>query len=708
MASSSIFSTLVAVLALVIPSAPVASAAEATTGAILSASRPGSIPGRYIVALNAQPGVEPVAGRAQRLAERYGGTVGFVYRTALHGFSVAASTEQARRIAADPRVAYVQADTMVGVADVQTNPPWGLDRIDERGLVLNKTYEHDFSGRAVTAYVVDTGIRTTHQDFGGRASVGVDTTGGNGQDCNGHGTHVAGIVGGAAHGVAKNVDLVAVRVLGCNGSGTAAALVAGLDWIASRPLRPAVVNLSLGGVANRAVDDAVNRVVGTGVAVVVAAGNANTDACADSPARVPAAITVGATDSGDRRDASSNWGTCVALFAPGADILSTFNTDDRATKTLTGTSMAAPHVSGVVARYLTLNPLATPQQVRTVLTSNATVNQVHDPGNGSPNLLVHSDLPDLPRPGSSALVRYSGHMDIFAVGADNQVWTRWWDRTTGWSDRGRIGTVTAATTRTAVTAVARHPDQMDLFVTDAAGRVWTTWWGTDPDQRQRWHDWFPITGGASPDAPGATVAVVARAPDLMDLFVTDAKGQVLTSWWGKGLDDPHPRWHDWFPLTNGDPNPAAPGAPVSVVARNPELMDLFVTNSKGQVLTTWFSPDPDPRWHDWFAITNGIAEPAAPGAPVSVVARNPGHMDLFTTDPKGQVLTNWFSPDPQSRWHNWFAITNGNPQPATPSATIAAVSRYANQMDLFTPDHSGSVDSNWWHDGLDWATWFEL
>lgn len=146
---------------------------------------------------------------------------------------------------------------------------------------------------------------------------------------------------------------------------------------------------------------------------------------------------------------------------------------------------------------------------------------------------------------------------------------------------------------------------------------------------------------------------------------------------------------------------------MSVVARNPQLIDLFVTDTKGHVLTNWFSPDPQSRWHDWFAITNGIAEPAAPGAPVSVVARNPGQMDLFTTDLKGQVLTNWFNPDPQSRWHNWFAIINGNPQPATPSATIAAVSRYANQMDLFAPDHGGSVDSNWWHDSLAWATWFD-
>lgn len=516
-------SILVAVLALIISSAPIISAAEATTGAILSASGPGSVLGRYIVVLNAEPGVEPVA--------------------------------------------------------------------------------------------VDTGIRTTHVDFGGRAGVGVDTVGGDGQDCNGHGTHVAGTVGGAAHGVAKNVDLVAVRVLGCNGSGTTAAVVAGLDWIASRPLRPAVVNLSVGSAANRALDDAVNRVIGTGVPVVVSAGNANTDACADSPARVPAAITVGATDSGDHRAAFSNWGTCVALFAPGVDILSTFNIDDRATETLTGTSMAAPHVAGVVARYLTLNPLATPQQVTTVLKRNATANQVRDPGNGSPNLLVHSELPDLSRPGSSALVRYPGHMDIFAVGADNQVWTRWWDRTTGWSDRGRIGTVTAATTRTAVTAVARHPDQMDLFVTDAAGRVWTTWWGTDPDQRQRWHDWFPIKGGATPDAPGATVAVVARAPDLMDLLVTDAKGQVLTNWWGKGLDDPQPRWHDWFSLTKADPNLAAPGAPASVVARNPGQMDLFVTNAKGEVLTNWFSPDPDPRWHDWFASPTESASPPHPAQP---------------------------------------------------------------------------------------------
>ncbi|ALO08535.1 Peptidase S8 and S53 [Streptomyces venezuelae] len=326
-----------------------------------------------------------------------GATPKHVYRSALKGFSTTMSQARAARLAADPRVAYVEQDATVRVADTQTGATWGLDRIDQRDLPLSTTYTYDTTASNVTAYIIDTGIRTSHGEFGGRASVGTDTVGGgqNGQDCQGHGTHVAGTVGGAKYGVAKGVKLVAVRVLDCNGSGTTAGVIAGVDWVTANAVKPAVANMSLGGGANASLDDAVRRSIASGVTYAVAAGNGNflglpAKACNYSPARVAEAITVGATDSADKRASFSNYGTCVDLFAPGVSVTSAWKDNDTATNTISGTSMAAPHTAGVAALYLAANPAATPAQVGTALVNNATSGKVQDPRSGSPNKLLHS------------------------------------------------------------------------------------------------------------------------------------------------------------------------------------------------------------------------------------------------------------------------------------------------------------------------------
>jgi subtilisin family serine protease len=319
------------------------------------------------------------------------------YRSVLECFSTTTSRAKAAELAADPRVAYVEQNSTVRLNETQANATWGLDRVDQRNLPLSKSYTYNTSASNVNAYIIDTGIRTSHSEFGGRASVGTDTVGGgqNGQDCQGHGTHVAGTVGGKTYGVAKGVKLIAVRVLDCSGSGTTAGVIAGVDWVTANAKKPAVANMSLGGSANTSLDNAVKKSIASGVSYAIAAGNGNiiglpANACNYSPARVPEAITVGATDSSDRRASFSNYGTCLDLFAPGVNITSAWKDNDTATNTISGTSMATPHTVGVAALYLSTHATATPAQVRDALVNNATSGKVQDPRTGSPNKLLYS------------------------------------------------------------------------------------------------------------------------------------------------------------------------------------------------------------------------------------------------------------------------------------------------------------------------------
>jgi subtilisin family serine protease len=274
----------------------------------------------------------------------------------------------------------------------QNNATWGLDRIDQRNLPLSGTYTYDVSGSGVRAYIIDTGIHYSHNEFGGRASFGYDALGGDGSDCNGHGTHVAGTVGGTVYGVAKNVALYAVRVLNCSGSGTTSGVIAGVDWVRNNAIKPAVANMSLGGGASTSLDNAVSNAIASGVTFAVAAGNSSANACNYSPARVASALTVGSTTSSDSRSSFSNFGSCLDLFAPGSSITSAWRTSNTATNTISGTSMASPHVAGVAALYLSIsgNSGASPSTVASAIINNATTGVVGNAGSGSPNRLLHS------------------------------------------------------------------------------------------------------------------------------------------------------------------------------------------------------------------------------------------------------------------------------------------------------------------------------
>lgn len=360
------------------PSAAVADRVDVEPAAVSAQDAGEVIPGQYIVVFKSH--VADAKGKAKEKTSKHNGILKHTYGAALKGFAAELTEAAAADLARDPDVAYVEQDqVMHATAGVESGATWGLDRIDQRARPVDGLYHWSNDGTGITAYIIDTGILLSHSEFGGRASTGYDavTAGGSAIDCNGHGTHVSGTVGGTTYGVAKNVRLVAVRVLDCGGSGTNSGVIAGVDWVTSHHATPAVANMSLGGGASTALDNAVANSIASGVTYGIAAGNGNfvgiaQDACKTSPARVAAAITVGAADAADKKASWSNYGNCVDLFAPGVNITSSWYTSTTATNTISGTSMATPHVVGVAALYLQSNPGATPQQVRDALYANTT------------------------------------------------------------------------------------------------------------------------------------------------------------------------------------------------------------------------------------------------------------------------------------------------------------------------------------------------
>ncbi|MEV0188010.1 S8 family peptidase [Kitasatospora purpeofusca] len=383
-------------------------AAAATT---VAAGPPAAGPqtGRYLVVFEDGPqpfpgtaaaapaGEATVAAVADRLARTHGGTVRAVFDTAVHGYAAEMTPAEARRVAADPMVATVEPDGIQHLAQAPGSEraasvaSWGLDRIDQRDLPLDGAYTAPNTASDVTVYVVDSGLRTTHSQFGGRATIGVDLVGDgrNGGDCLGHGTHVAGTIGGKDYGVAKGVRLVSVRVTPCNNSIPTSSIVSAADWITRNAVKPAVVNMSINGGVSPTEDKAIRNSIASGVTWVVSSGNQNADACRNSPGDIAEALVVNNSTSADERRSDSDWGSCTDLFAPGTDITSAWNSGDNDSHRLTGTSMAAPHVAGAAALYLSAHPGATPAQVQDALIKAASTGKVTKAGTNTPNRLLY-------------------------------------------------------------------------------------------------------------------------------------------------------------------------------------------------------------------------------------------------------------------------------------------------------------------------------
>ncbi|GAA2141394.1 S8 family peptidase [Glycomyces algeriensis] len=364
-----------------------ATAAEArpAQGQIVGEDAAGAIAGEYLVVLedgtSVSTAVKSIEG--EEVVETFG---------EVDAFLMEASESEAKELAAEDGVAFVEQNAVVSISATQANATWGLDRIDQRNRPLSGTYTYNYTGRGVHAYIVDTGINATHTEFTGSVGNGYDFVSNDStpQDGNGHGTHVAGTIGGTIYGVAKDVTLHGVRVLNNSGSGTTAGVVNGINWVAANAIKPAVANMSLGGGYSAALNNAVTAAVNSGVTFVVAAGNENQNACNVSPASAPAAITVGATTSTDARASYSNFGSCLDVFAPGSSITSAWRTSNTSTNTISGTSMASPHVAGAVALYLQANPGASTSAVASWITGNATTGVVTGAGSGSPNRLLYT------------------------------------------------------------------------------------------------------------------------------------------------------------------------------------------------------------------------------------------------------------------------------------------------------------------------------
>ena len=363
--------------------------APVSTGSAPTFAASEQIPGRFIITLRDDAD-------ASAVARAHGVSPDFVYSTVLNGFAGSMSEAARSGLLRDARVLRVEQDGLAYKTTTQSGATWGLDRIDQRALPLSSTYTYNNTGAGVTVYIIDTGIRFAHNEFGGRAVSGFDAVdGGTADDCDGHGTHVAGTVGGATYGVAKGVQLVAVRVLDCSGSGTLSGVIAGMDWVAANASGPSVANLSLGAGANSSVDDATRRMIASGVATAIAAGNGNRggrqqDACGYSPARVAEGMTIGSTTSSDSKSSWSNYGPCVDFFAPGSSITSAGHTSNTAVVSMSGTSMASPHVAGAAALYLQSNGTASPQQVRDALYAATTKGVVTNSSTANNHLLFTS------------------------------------------------------------------------------------------------------------------------------------------------------------------------------------------------------------------------------------------------------------------------------------------------------------------------------
>ncbi len=634
---------------------------------------------QYIVVLKDQAvRADRIGAAATGLVHAYGGTVLHTYDKALHGFSLTVNEAAARRMGADSSVAYVEQVQRLRPSDTQVSPPsWGLDRIDQAYWPTDDRYTYPTVASNVTAYIVDSGIRFSHQDFGGRAVNGFDPFAGTGQDCIGHGTHVAGTVGGTTAGVAKGVRLVSVRVFDCQGNGNTDTVLAGLNYILSDPAapRPAVANMSLGGVADQALDDAVTNVINAGIPVIAAAGNSNDFTCDFSPARVPAVVTVGAVDRGDLRAEFSNWGTCNDLYAPGVDIVSTTTLNDTALVPMSGTSMAAPHVTGAAALLLAQQPTLTPAQVQKTLVSTTNkshrildINGANPPPGPPPAGSWHTASP--PAVGTTTrptVVSNGARQDMFvassAPGHPVLHATRNGGDWSGWESLG------GATVGNPIAAWSSG-DRLDLFVTGSDSSIWHQW-----QDHTGWHVWEPLGGLTKAD-----LVVVSPEPGSLDLFAIGADSGV----WHRTFDG-----YVWGGWDNFGGRTQGHNFSVTVDPANGGER-VFVQGGDGAVYYRYFD---QAFIYPWQGIGGQVRWD------VKAVTTSDGKIDVFAP---GGDSTVWHRRWDGSVWLPWDQLGG-----TTIGGGFEAVAWDAGLVDLFVVGTDDRVWTRHWNNST-WSAWTQL
>jgi subtilisin family serine protease len=677
--------TLVVAAALAMAALPAAAHAAPLTpaapaGKLVTRPAASAIADSYIVVFKDRPSIRTkgrVAKTARELAARHRGQLRHTYGSAVRGFSVTLSEANARELAADPRVAFVEQDGRVRVSATQTNAEWGLDRIDQRALPLNGGYRYGPPTNNVSAYLIDTGILTTHTEFGGRARHGFDFVDGDGDatDCHGHGTHVAGTLGGATFGVAKDVTLYSLRVFDCTGTGTWAGVISAVDWVTANATKPAVANMSLSGGPSDALDAAVARSVAAGITYVVAAGNDNADACGTSPARVPGAITVGATTSTDSRASYSNYGACLDMFAPGSSVTSASSTGTSARATRSGTSMAAPHVAGAAALYLGANPLATPVEVAGALARAATRDIVTNPGAASPNMLLYVDGSASPSAlrAAPALTSTNGGLDLFwGEGNANAVRHQRY-RNGSWRTPTSLGGVwatgpgAAAEAKTGKVVVAAVKANGTVWIRSLSAGTWSAWsslGGRTSGASQpavaslgagafavvirgsgdaafarflrggKWGPWTSLGGTlSSPPAaaglPGGSLLVAAVGADSSVSVKTVSAGGAQSPW-----------------SSAGGGTTTTPGLAVDSASGT---WNLFLRGSDGAARHRAYDPA-SASWNAWSSLGGTLS--SGPGAAASGV----GRLDIVGFGADGRLMQNSAS---AGAWSGFRALTRG-------------------------------------------------
>lgn len=579
-----------------------------------------SIPGQYIVVLkNAATTTDDSA----RLTGEFGGRVTHRFG-ALHSYSASMSDAEAKAVSEDPSVAYVQQDSVVTMSAVESNPPsWGLDQIDQRSLTQNNKYNYSETGEGVTAYVIDSGVNATHTEFGGRAALAADfrtDDGQNGMDCNGHGTHVAGTIGGATVGVAKEVTIRAVRVFSCGGSTSGSAVIAGINWVTTNHSTPAVANMSLGGAPSQAIDDAVQQSINSGVTYAVAAGNDAVNA-EGSPARLPAAITVGAEDQNGDVSGFSNYGPAVDVFAPGAAITSAWIGSNTATQVEYGTSMATPHVVGAVAQLLQRHPSMSPATVQSLIVKRSTKGVLtRMPSTTTPNRLLFDSANPVPgdlggvqltSPPSAVSVA-PGDYEVFYRGPNNHLWLSFHDNGPFWSAPVDLGGVAL---QSAPSAVATSPTHVDVFYKGPNGHLWSS----SHDSGQSWSAPADLGGVVLNSAPaaamvGTTTEVFYQGPNHHLWISMHPAG----GWWSAPGD------LGGVTLTSG----------ISVVAPSPTDVRVFYRGPSNHLYETYH--DAGPFWSAPIEFP-GVTMTSAPG----VVMTSPLNMEVYYQSANAHLSSVW-------------------------------------------------------------------